>query len=208
MILKSPISRHYEHLQSENTGSGKLSLFFATLCVIDLFGVFPIVTLPKSIISCGYYAVPLILLIFSLQTWTAVVLGRCWVIAEKIDPSMVDKSRYAYAAIGEMTYGKYMKIFVTFLLVNISYYLNVTFVTFICFLKNWGFDSFWCWSSKSSCRCSKYRTFRSQSFEWEFWLFILLLAVSHWNCFVSFNVAGVTKKYEVSKNFCLCNFLK
>lgn len=30
-----------------------LSAFFATLCVVDLFGVFPIVTLPKAIISCG-----------------------------------------------------------------------------------------------------------------------------------------------------------
>lgn len=30
-----------------------LSVFFATLCVVDLFGVFPIVTLPKAIISCG-----------------------------------------------------------------------------------------------------------------------------------------------------------
>lgn len=116
MILKTPISRHYEQLPT-NTASGKLSLFFATFCVIDLFGVFPIVTLPKSIISCGYYALPLILLIFSLQTWTAVVLGRCWVIAERIDPAIVDKSRYAYAAIGELTYGKYMKYFVTFLLV-------------------------------------------------------------------------------------------
>lgn len=31
----------------------KLSLFFASLCVIDLFGVFPIVALPRSIILCG-----------------------------------------------------------------------------------------------------------------------------------------------------------
>lgn len=30
-----------------------LNLFFATLCVIDLFGVFPIVTLPSALITCG-----------------------------------------------------------------------------------------------------------------------------------------------------------
>lgn len=30
-----------------------LNVFFATLCVIDLFGVFPIVALPGALISCG-----------------------------------------------------------------------------------------------------------------------------------------------------------
>lgn len=114
MILKAPVARHYENLQSDN--SKKLTLFFATLCVIDLFGVFPIVTLPRSLISCGYYAVPLILLVFSLQTYTAVVLGRCWIIAEKLDPSIIEKSRYAYAALGQMTFGQPMKLFVTVLL--------------------------------------------------------------------------------------------
>ncbi|CAO1431159.1 unnamed protein product [Diamesa serratosioi] len=98
------------------SGDKKLSLFFASLCVIDLFGVFPIVTLPRSLISCGYYGVPLMLLVFTLQTYTAVVLGRCWVIAEKLEPSIVRKNRYPYAAIADFTFGKYMKYFVTFLL--------------------------------------------------------------------------------------------
>lgn len=114
MILKAPIDRQYESLNRDN--GKKLTLFFATLCVIDLFGVFPIVTLPRSLISCGFYGLPLILLVFSLQTYTAVVLGRCWIIAEKLDPGIVDKSRYAYAAIGEMTFGAPMKLFVTILL--------------------------------------------------------------------------------------------
>lgn len=114
MILKAPVARHYESLTTDN--GKKLTLFFATLCVIDLFGVFPIVTLPKSLISCGYYAMPLILLVFSMQTYTAVVLGRCWTIAEKLDPTIITKNRYAYAAIGEMTFGAPMKTFVTILL--------------------------------------------------------------------------------------------
>lgn len=114
MILKAPVARHYEALNGDN--SKKLSLLFATLCVIDLFGCFPIVTLPKSLISCGYFGLPLILLVFSLQTYTAVVLGRCWVIAEKLNPAIITKSRYAYAAVGEMAFGEPMKIFVTILL--------------------------------------------------------------------------------------------
>lgn len=31
----------------------ELNVFFASLCVIDLFGVFPIVALPGALISCG-----------------------------------------------------------------------------------------------------------------------------------------------------------
>nr|XP_040224133.2 uncharacterized protein LOC120950287 [Anopheles coluzzii] len=96
--------------------SRKLSLFFATLCVVDLFGVFPIVALPKSIISCGLYGVPLVLFVITLQIYTAVVLGRCWTIAERLDPSIVAKNRYPYAAIAEFTYGKRMSVFVTVLL--------------------------------------------------------------------------------------------
>lgn len=37
-------------VRSETKG---LSVFFASLCVIDLFGVFPIVALPSALISCG-----------------------------------------------------------------------------------------------------------------------------------------------------------
>ncbi|XP_053670749.1 uncharacterized protein LOC128721066 [Anopheles nili] len=100
----------------EGDGSRKLSLFFATLCVVDLFGVFPIVALPKSIISCGLYGLPLVLFVITLQIYTAVVLGRCWTIAERLDPSIVAKNRYPYAAIAEFTYGKRMSVFVTVLL--------------------------------------------------------------------------------------------
>lgn len=30
-----------------------LSLFFATLCIIDIFGVFPIIALPNAVVQCG-----------------------------------------------------------------------------------------------------------------------------------------------------------
>ncbi|XP_055618649.1 proton-coupled amino acid transporter 3 [Toxorhynchites rutilus septentrionalis] len=101
----------------DHTGTNtKLSLFFASLCIIDLFGVFPIVALPKSIISCGLYGIPLVLLVITLQIYTATVLGKCWTIAEKLDPSIVSKNRYPYAAIAEFTFGKRMSWFVTVLL--------------------------------------------------------------------------------------------
>lgn len=96
--------------------NGSLSLFYATLCVIDLFGVFPIVALPSSIISCGLYGIPLVLFVITLQIYTAVILGRCWIIAEKVQPSIVQKNRYPYAAIAEMTYGRGASVFVTVLL--------------------------------------------------------------------------------------------
>lgn len=38
---------------SWKNGNSGLSLLFATLCVIDIFGVFPIIALPRSIVQCG-----------------------------------------------------------------------------------------------------------------------------------------------------------
>lgn len=116
--------------------SQKLSLFFASLCVVDLFGVFPIITLPKSLISCGnfdsfkvlnfkyfhkinisgLYGLPLLLFVITIQIYTAVVLGKCWIIAERICPEISEKNRYPYSAIADLTYGKSMKILVTILL--------------------------------------------------------------------------------------------
>lgn len=39
-------------LLNSEVNSG-LSIFFATLCIIDIFGVFPIIALPHAIIHCG-----------------------------------------------------------------------------------------------------------------------------------------------------------
>ncbi|CAD7083932.1 unnamed protein product [Hermetia illucens] len=73
-------------------------------------------SLPGPIIQCGIYGIPLVLMFAIVQIYTATLLGRCWIIAERLDPSIVKKSRYPYAAIAEMTYGKYMSILVTILL--------------------------------------------------------------------------------------------
>lgn len=45
--------RNESLLNGDEASPKTLSLFFASLCVIDLFGVFPIVALPRSIILCG-----------------------------------------------------------------------------------------------------------------------------------------------------------
>ncbi|KAK3926752.1 Amino acid transporter AVT1B [Frankliniella fusca] len=119
------------------SAGGGLSLVFATLCIIDLFGVFPIVALPRPIIDCGWLGLPLAALVFALQVYTALLLGRCWVLAENIDPTIIDKSRlvrwvaaayyltspdrlytarYPYAALAHMTMGPTMSKMVTVLL--------------------------------------------------------------------------------------------
>ncbi|KAK4880271.1 hypothetical protein RN001_008417 [Aquatica leii] len=93
-----------------------LSVTFAAVCVIDVFGVFPIVALPKAIIDCGIAGVLLITIVCSLQIYTAVLLGRCWVIAEEVEPTIQFKNRYPYSALAEITYGKRLSRFVTVLL--------------------------------------------------------------------------------------------
>lgn len=51
---QSPLLSTVSQRLQENKHSTKgLSIFFAVICVVDVFGVFPIVTLPKVIIQCG-----------------------------------------------------------------------------------------------------------------------------------------------------------
>ncbi|XP_069686432.1 uncharacterized protein [Periplaneta americana] len=93
-----------------------LSLPFAALCIVDLFGVFPIVALPSPVIDCGWGGIPLALVVFGLQVYTAILLGRCWIIAECIDPRIVSKNRYPYSALVEMSFGAWASVFVTVML--------------------------------------------------------------------------------------------
>ncbi|CAG9771998.1 unnamed protein product [Ceutorhynchus assimilis] len=88
--------------------NNNLSLFFAIICVVDVFGVFPIVTLPKPIIDCVF-------VVCSVQIYTATLLGKCWTLAEEIRPSIKLKNRYPYSALAELTFGKCTSYYVTFL---------------------------------------------------------------------------------------------
>lgn len=51
-----------------------------------------------------------------IQIYTAILLGRCWLIAENIEPSIQFKNRYPYSALAEITYGTFLARFVSFLL--------------------------------------------------------------------------------------------
>lgn len=44
-------------------------------------------------IDSGYYGIPLLIFVLTLQIYTAVILGRCWIIAEKLDPNIIQKKR-------------------------------------------------------------------------------------------------------------------
>ncbi|KZC10730.1 PREDICTED: uncharacterized protein LOC107188805 [Dufourea novaeangliae] len=96
--------------------NSELSLFFATLCVIDIFGVFPIIALPRAIVQCGLYGIPLVLIVLGLQIYTAVLLGKSWIIAKTLDPQISRKNRHPLAAVTELTLGPRAKTFVTIIL--------------------------------------------------------------------------------------------
>ncbi|KAH0544138.1 amino acid transporter AVT1C [Cotesia glomerata] len=102
-------------LLNSDLNSG-LSIFFATLCIIDIFGVFPIIALPHAIIHCGLLGIPLVIVVFFLQIYTASLLGKSWTIATTLDPKILRKNRHPLAAVTEMTLGKKMRTFVTLLL--------------------------------------------------------------------------------------------
>ncbi|XP_015520927.1 uncharacterized protein mah [Neodiprion pinetum] len=93
-----------------------LSLLFATLCMVDIFGVFPIIALPRAIIQCGWLGIPLVIFVLSLQVYTARLLGKSWIIATNLDPQLARKNRYPLAAVTEMTLGPFARNCVTVLL--------------------------------------------------------------------------------------------
>ncbi|XP_033230896.1 amino acid transporter AVT1B [Belonocnema kinseyi] len=93
-----------------------LSVAFATLCIIDIFGVFPIIALPRAIVQCGLYGIPLVFVVFGLQIYTAALLGESWIIATALDPHISRKNRYPLAAVTELTLGPWARTFVTLLL--------------------------------------------------------------------------------------------
>ncbi|KAL6256177.1 hypothetical protein P5V15_012293 [Pogonomyrmex californicus] len=107
---------NFESTSSWKDSNPGLSLFFATLCIVDIFGVFPIIALPRSIVQCGLYGIPLVLVVFGLQIYTAILLGRSWIIANTLDPQISRKNRYPLAAVTELTMGPRIRSIVTLLL--------------------------------------------------------------------------------------------
>ncbi|XP_063388126.1 probable sodium-coupled neutral amino acid transporter 6 [Cydia fagiglandana] len=108
------VSHHSGYTAGETVGG--LSVLFTVLCIVDLFGVFPVIALPKSVIACGYYGIPLVLAVFGLQIYTAMLLGRCWILARQITPDIREKNRYPYAAVAELAFGRHARRLVTFLI--------------------------------------------------------------------------------------------
>ncbi|KAG7207371.1 hypothetical protein KM043_009032 [Ampulex compressa] len=109
------MNREFVPLLAKSTISD-LSLFFATLCIVDIFGVFPIIALPRAIVQCGLYGIPLVLVVFGLQIYTAALLGKSWIIATALDPQISRKNRYPLAAVTEFTLGPRARTMVTVLL--------------------------------------------------------------------------------------------
>ncbi|XP_068624937.1 uncharacterized protein [Battus philenor] len=103
---------HGQYTAGETTGG--LSVLFTLLCIVDLFGVFPVVALPKCVIACGIYGIPLVLAVFTLQLYTAVLLGKSWLLAYELSPNIREKSRFPYAAVAELAFGDNARRLVTF----------------------------------------------------------------------------------------------
>ncbi|XP_063977939.1 uncharacterized protein Mah isoform X2 [Diachasmimorpha longicaudata] len=93
-----------------------LTIFFATLCIVDIFGVFPIIALPRAIVQCGLLGIPLVIVVVLFQIYTAALLGKCWIIATSLDPEILRKNRNPLAAVTEMTLGPMARTWINILL--------------------------------------------------------------------------------------------
>lgn len=56
------MNRESVPLLQRDANSG-LPLLFATLCIVDIFGVFPIIALPRAIVQCGESFPPIVIII-------------------------------------------------------------------------------------------------------------------------------------------------
>ncbi|EDW67765.1 uncharacterized protein mah [Drosophila virilis] len=104
------------HFRAYEDEPESLSLFIAILYVVDLFGIFPFLTLPALLVRLGYFGLLLVLSIIFLQMYTSFLLSQCWTMAEYLDPSILQKRNYPYAALAELAYGPYMSLLVSVLL--------------------------------------------------------------------------------------------
>nr|XP_014274804.1 amino acid transporter AVT1G-like [Halyomorpha halys] len=93
-----------------------LSITFATFCIVDMVGLFPVIALPRAIIDCGWLGLPLAIGVLSTEIYTAILLGKCWILSEKLDHSINLKKRCPYGAIVELAFGKKLSNYVKFIL--------------------------------------------------------------------------------------------
>ncbi|ALC46444.1 CG13646 [Drosophila busckii] len=104
------------HFRVHTDEPQSLSLFIAILYVVDLFGIFPFLTLPSLLVKLGYFGLLLVLSIIFLQMYTSFLLSQCWTMAEHLDPSILQKRNYPYAALAELAFGPYVSLLVSVLL--------------------------------------------------------------------------------------------
>lgn len=64
----------------------------------------------------GFYGIAVVVSVSAIQVYTAILLGKCWSLAEEIQPTIQNKNRYPYSAVTELAYGKHLSRFVTILL--------------------------------------------------------------------------------------------
>ncbi|XP_076163270.1 solute carrier family member mahogany isoform X2 [Ptiloglossa arizonensis] len=62
------------------------------------------------------YGIPLVLVVLGLQIYTAVLLGKSWIIATTLDPQISRKNRHPLAAVTELTLGPRARTLVTIIL--------------------------------------------------------------------------------------------
>ncbi|KAF6205749.1 hypothetical protein GE061_019922 [Apolygus lucorum] len=70
----------------------------------------------RAIIECGWTGIPLALIVFLIQIYTAIMLGRCWIISENLSTDILQKTRYPYAAMAELAFGRFAGYYVNILL--------------------------------------------------------------------------------------------
>ncbi|XP_069940619.1 uncharacterized protein [Cherax quadricarinatus] len=94
-----------------------MSTLTAVCYILGVCGVLPVVSLPGAILYCGWFGFILFGVLVVVQVYTAILLGRSWLIMEVFWPrEAIIQCRYPYPALAEKAGGIILKRVVTVML--------------------------------------------------------------------------------------------
>lgn len=94
----------------DNSISG-ISWITACLFIIGEIAGTGVLALPQSLKSMGWLGILIMVLICTIAGYAGILLARCWIICEHMNPSMSNnKIRDPYSVIADTAYGKYGRL--------------------------------------------------------------------------------------------------
>ncbi|XP_071839355.1 uncharacterized protein [Apostichopus japonicus] len=97
----------------EDKGSTGFGIFTGAVFIVSAVAGTGVLVLPVAIAKTGWYGLLILAVVGVTQTYTGILLGRCWVILQERFELYRRQTRYPYAAIGYEAFGPIGRFIVT-----------------------------------------------------------------------------------------------